>query len=319
MAARQLGDYILQKVLPAPTLHHRIALAKHCDDGEDIEPGYVVKFLALSDNDAHATLLRSQFEHEAFVMGHLYHESIPTLFAHGEDQGLAYLVMDYVDGCNLAELLGHGTSAPQGLPTEVAVYLIAQIASALQHMHHFECCDENDQDRVLCILHRDICPTNIMISRHGDVYLIDFGSAWSDYLAPEARDLNAGHIAYKAPERLLEHGQASPQSDLFSLAIILWELLRGERCFAGETQAKTIESIARFDINHSQRKVPGLSPKLSEVLRKNLDRDPSRRYSSAFQVLQRLAQSPEAKEAASARQQLAQMVSARIQSKAAAS
>jgi serine/threonine-protein kinase len=111
-----------------------------------------------------------------------------------------------------------------------------------------------------------------------------------------------------APERIVGTGDATVQTDLFSLAVVLWEMLKGERCFREATDLKTMDAIVRFDISHSSRRVQGLSPKLSEILRRNLDRDPARRYASAFQVLQRLAQSPEAKDAEQSRLELATLV-----------
>jgi serine/threonine protein kinase len=120
----------------------------------------------------------------------------------------------------------------------------------------------------------------------------------------------AGDLAYMAPERLTEAGTATEHSDLFALAVLLWEMLRGERCLAGPDEASTRENITRFEIAQASRRVPGLSPKLSEILRKNLDRDPGRRYGSAYQMLQRLAQAPEAQVAEQSRAELGARVRA---------
>src|SRR5690606_1983085 len=89
---------------------------------------------------------------------------------------------------------------------------------------------------------------------------------------------------------------------------MLWEILRGERCFTAGNELETMDEIVRFDISHSSRRVSGLSSKLSEVLRRNLDRDPERRYPHAYKVLQRLSQSPEAGAAETSRQELSRMV-----------
>ena len=92
------------------------------------------------------------------------------------------------------------------------------------------------------------------------------------------------------------------------MAVMLWEMLRGERCLAGESDEQTRENITRFDISQASRRVSGLSPKLSEIVRKNLDRDPGRRYTGAYQMLQRLAQSPEAQFAEQSRAALGEAV-----------
>jgi len=247
---------------------------------------------------------------------------------------------------DLGTLLGHDQGQPRALSKELAVYILGQLADALRYVHTFEVESASlaaserspedsaetgeaetgeaaagetaveDEDEagsgdgfaMLDVLHRDLCPANVYISFEGDVILGDFGSASSQWLAPEFTASEAGHVAYKAPERVTGSGTATIKSDLFSLAVMLWEILRGERCFKSETELETMDEIVRFDISHSSRRVSGLSSKLSEVLRRNLDRDPDRRYPSAYKVLQRLSQSPEATVAETSRQELARLV-----------
>lgn len=319
MPARTLGEYRLERVLPSPGPGQRLFLARHQGEqaGEQAgptpphAPAYFVKAIEIGSQE-HEQLRLAQFRHEAFLFQHFCHECIPTLHDQGEAQGLAYMVLDYIEGCNLADLLALSEDHPRPVNKSLAVYLCAQIASALHHVHCFEYRDAQGNDRILEVLHRDLSPANILISRFGDVYLTDFGSAQSEYMAPELRGIEPGTLAYKAPERLTVHGLASVQSDLFSMAVMLWELLRGQRCFVGPAPAQIAEAILGFDLQKKEYRVPGLSAKLSEVLRKNLDRDPKRRFASAFAVLSRLAQSPEAELAAQAKSELSQMVCAHL-------
>lgn len=311
MPSLSLGQYRLIQAIPSFGSDHRLFLAQHQDDEGPDAPTYFVKTIEASDHPTRALRL-AQFRHEVFLMDLFCHECIPTLHAQGEDQGMAYMVLDHIEGCNLADLLGHRKGECRGVSHELAVYLCAQIASALHHVHRFEYRDGQNNDKELQVLHRDLAPGNILVSRYGDVYLIDFGSAHSPYLPPELQDSEPGSLAYKAPERLTVHSRASVQSDLFSLAVMLWELLRGERCFEGSSPTQVAEAIVSFDLQKKERKVTGLSAKLGEVLRKNLDRSPERRFPSAFHVLSRLAQSPEAENAASAKAQIAQMVCERL-------
>jgi serine/threonine-protein kinase len=239
------------------------------------------------------------------------HPSIPTLHASGEQDGVAFMVMDRVNGIDLATVLGHREGRAQPLAKEVAVYIMGQLADALRHVHTIELLDE-DEPQSLGIVHRDIRPSNVLLSPGGDAVLIGFGAARSQWLEPEHDDRMAGDLAYMAPERLTEAGTATEHSDLFALAVLLWEMLRGERCLAGPDEASTRENITRFEIAQASRRVPGLSPKLSEILRKNLDRDPGRRYGSAYQMLQRLAQAPEAQVAEQSRAELGARVRAAI-------
>ena len=228
------------------------------------------------------------------------------MHAAGEQDGLPYVVLDRVDGIDLATLCGH-LSEPRALGHDVAVYVIAQIVDAVRHMHELEVeLEEGTELAPLHVVHRGLSPASVLCSRSGDVILWDFSAAGSRWLAPEHDDKQAGDPAYWAPERLT--GAADAKSDLFSIAVMLWEMLRGQRCLAGADAAATRENVARFDISQPSKRVPGLSPKLGEVVRKNLDRDPTRRYDDAYQMLQRLAQAPEAAAAERSREALSEIV-----------
>ena len=93
---------------------------------------------------------------------------------------------------------------------------------------------------------------------------------------------------------------------------MLWEILRGQRCLRGDNDISTMENIARFDISNASNRVTGLSPRLSEVLRRNLDKDPGRRFATSHQVLSRLSQATESEHAARARIELGELVQARL-------
>ena len=311
MEPRRLGNFSLVQPLATGSVTHRHFLARHEDDPADAPASYVVKLLPPGRSDAHATL-RANLDHEIRLLEGFNHPSIPSLHGHGEEGGVRFAVIDYVDGVDLAVLLGHaGEGEPRGLSREVAVYILAQLADALHYVHTFEALDEAAGDFVpISALHRDLAPSNVLLSRRGDVFLADFNAATSRWLSPEHDTGSAGTTAYMAPERVVTGAPATAQSDLFSMAVILWEMLRGQRCFKAEDDLRTLDAIVRFDAGHPSRRVSGLSAKLGEILRKNLDRDPARRYQSAYQMLQRLAQAPEAAAAERAREELAGLVSA---------
>lgn len=310
MEPRNLGTFRLVQPLATGSLAHRHFVARHEDDPGDAPASYLVKLLAPGRSDEHTTL-RANFEHEIRLLKSFNHPSIPSVHGEGEQDGVRYVVMDYVDGVDLATLLGHAQGEPRGLSREVAVYVLAQLADALHYVHTFEALDdEAGEFRALGALHRDLAPSNVLLSRRGDVLLADFNTACSRWLSPEHDTVHAGTKAYMAPERIVGASPATPLSDLFSMAVILWEMLRGQRCFKADDDLRTIDAIVRFDASHPSRRISGLSAKLGEVLRKNLDRDPARRYQSAYQMLQRLAQAPEAAAAERSREELAAMVAA---------
>ncbi|NVB37453.1 serine/threonine protein kinase [Pseudenhygromyxa sp. WMMC2535] len=345
MELHSLGGYRLLGPIPVLNSVTRLYYARPESAPEDAPATQLAKILMPSQSAEHA-LLKAQFAHEANLLRSFSHTGIPSLRAAGTQDGVDFYVMDYVEGVDLSVLLGHDRGEPRALSKELAVYILGQLADALRYVHTFEVpcegvgsvadalgqepgegADDDDADadadagddegdgddddfECLEVLHRDICPANVFLSVDGDVVLGDFGSASSKWLAADYTSAEAGHVAYKAPERVTGSGKATVKSDLFSLAVVLWELLRGERCFVAGNELETMDEIVRFDISHSSRRVSGLSPKLSEVLRRNLDRDPERRYPDAYKVLQRLSQSPEAQAAEASRHELARLVQA---------
>ncbi|MCA9691694.1 MAG: serine/threonine protein kinase [Myxococcales bacterium] len=309
MELQRLGTYRLVRHLPTRGAASRIFLARHDDEPDEGPPSFFIKLLIPGRGEAHEHL-QAQFEHEIRLLRAFNHPAIPTAHADGEQDGVRYVVMDHIDGVDLAALLGHREGAPRALPRELCVYIMGQLADALRYAHGFAAVGEEDdaEEEPLGLVHRDIAPSNVVLSRHGDVMLVDFNSARSAWLDPAHDMVDAGQKAYTAPERIIGTTPATPRSDLFSMAVILWEMLRGQRCFKAESDLKTMDAIVCFDISHASRRISGLSTKLGEILRKNLDRDPSRRYTGAYQMLQRLAQAPEAAAAERSREQLAAMV-----------
>ncbi|MFV8750388.1 serine/threonine-protein kinase [Nannocystaceae bacterium ST9] len=310
MELHSLGGYRLIEPLASLTPVCRLFLACPESAPAGASATQVAKVLMPGQGDEFAHY-EAQFEHEVKLLRHFSHPGIPSVRVAGAQDGVDYFVMDYVEGVDLATLLGHAAGAEEtrALGKDIAVYILGQLADTLRYVHEFEVPNEAEDDfELLEVLHRDICPANVLLSVDGDVLLADFGSASSRWLSPEHTAAQAGHVAYKAPERVTGSGKATVRSDLFSLSVVLWEVLRGERCFKAGSELETMDAIVRFDISHASRRVTGLSSKLSEVLRRNLDRDPERRYPDAYKVLQRLSQSPEAAAAERARQELAALV-----------
>lgn len=306
MELRSLGKYTLVEPLEVESRSCRFYLVRDEDEPDRGPPPYLAKLLD-QRRGTDAQRHRAQFDHEVRLLKSFNHACMPTLHAAGEQDGVAYIVMDHVDGVDLATLLGHRRAEPRALAKEVAVYVLGQLADALRHMQTLEYL-EDGEPTPLDAVHRDLAPSNVVLSRSGDVVLCDYGSARSRWLPPEDDDPMAGELAYMAPERIAEGGCANVQTDLFALAVIAWEMLRGERCLARGNDAETRAEITRFDISQSGRRVTGLSSKLSEIVRRNLDRDPNRRYPDAYKMLQRLAQSPEAQAAERSRQHLGRLV-----------
>jgi serine/threonine-protein kinase len=305
MELRNLGRYALVRRLDGSPSRSELFVAAHEDEGG--AERYVAKLL-MPGSEETREVREACFEHEIRILGAVNHPCVPTLHTHGNHEGMPYMIIDRVDGVDLATLLGHYTDEPAALSKELVVYLMGQVVDALAHVHAMAQLEDDGSESPINVLHRDICPANIYLSNEGDVMLGDWGSATSIWLDSKYDTPGAGHIAYKAPERITGSGQADVKTELFALAVIMWEMLKGQRCFRAENELKTMDAIVRFDISNSKTRVTGLSSKLSEVVRKNLDRDPARRFESAFKILQRLAQSPEAQAAEKSRLELGTLV-----------
>jgi putative two-component system response regulator len=206
---------------------------------------------------------RERFQVEAQSVAGLRHPNILSAFDFGQQAGIPYLVMELVEGGNLADRLG----SPMEL--QEVVQLLRPIASALDHAHAHG------------VLHRDIKPSNILIRQDGTPVLADFGLA---RLERSLRKLTVigtvfGTPEYMAPEQVT--GQPlGPGTDQYSLSVVAYEMLTGRVPFAGETPGAILTSHIRHAMP-ATRELPGeLSAHVDEVLRRGMAKDPRDRYST---------------------------------------
>ena len=166
----------------------------------------------------------TMFLDEARVASKVQHRNVVPVLDVVTAGDEVILVQEYVHGAPLNKLLGIANKAKEHIPVPIAVALVSQVLAGLQAAH-----DTTDEIGMpLNIVHRDVSPQNIMVSVDGTARLLDFGVAKATMAAHITRE-NAfkGKIAYSAPEQL--HGQATQQSDVYSLAVVLWELVVGHR------------------------------------------------------------------------------------------
>jgi hypothetical protein len=206
-----------------------------------------------------------RFTREAAVTAGLAHPSVPAIFDAGTyDRGL-YLVMELVDGCTIADL-----TAEQGpLPVGWAAAIAGQVAAVLAIAHERE------------ILHRDIKPQNVMLTRDGTAKVLDFGVAGIISQPITSTGVTVGTPGFIAPEQL--HGlPATPQTDLYGLGCLLYEMLAGEPVFTAPSPA----GLIRMHLDQAppplrRRDVP---PQLESLLRQLLAKDPAHRPADARQA-----------------------------------
>ena len=214
-----------------------------------------------------------RFEREAKLLGRLHHENIVDVTDYFELEGSYYIILEYIEGCSLKDLLDQ----QKKLPFLLAVYVVGQIGQGLWHAHQNQ------------IIHRDVKPANIMLTKGGGVKITDFGLAY----AKEALGITdpgtfVGTPAYLAPEQI--KGQpADAQSDIYALGVMFYEMLSGVNPFAGQTHSETIDRTLRLVPKNLSRQDSELPLGVDSVIQKLLDKNPKHRYGDAGKLLAGLA------------------------------
>lgn len=210
--------------------------------------------------------LERMFLEEARLQARLSHRNLVQAHDCGVFEGRAWVRLDLVDGVELAAL-------PLPLPADVVRFLGAELALGLHALHEAR----DEAGRPLGIVHRDVSPTNVLLSRLGEVKLADFGIARATQLREQTRSgVRKGTYAYMSPEQV--SGKAlTVASDQFALASLLAELLTGKRTFDAPTPLETMDAIREGALPELGEVEPGLRA----VLLRALEREPAQRYASS--------------------------------------
>jgi serine/threonine-protein kinase len=217
------------------------------------------------------------FLDEARIGLHLTHTNIVQTFDIGNASGTYFIVMEFVDGLNLKNVLNRVLQSGRSVPTEMAVYIAMEVCKGLSHAHELATPDGEP----LGIVHRDISPPNILVSREGEVKITDFGLAKAA-IQVETTDPGVvkGKFGYLSPEA----AQGEPvdlRSDIFALGIILWEIIAGRRLFLGRTDIETLEHVRMAEVPLLTTIKDDVPARLQEIILRALARDKNHRYRSA--------------------------------------
>jgi serine/threonine-protein kinase len=234
--------------------------------------GRTVAIKALKTSAAQEENVVTRFEREAKSLANLQHENIIHVYDYIRERGAMFIVMEYVQGIDLYDLLEKGGR----LPYDVAAIIAMQVARALDYVHYRG------------IVHRDVKPANIMIARTGAVKVMDFGIARDTSFADLTEaGTGIGTPAYMSPEQVLGD-KLDARSDIFSLGVVLYQMLTGSKPFIEDEKKSAMHKI-RLEKHESARKLnPEIPRELNNVIDKCLEKQPRDRWRSAQHMVMAL-------------------------------
>jgi serine/threonine-protein kinase len=224
----------------------------------------------------------NMFLDEARLAAQLQHPNIAQVFDLGQIGGDYFYTMEYVHGADVLDVLTRCSEADTRVPLNVALAIIAGAAAGLAHAHAR--CGANG--RPLGIVHRDISPSNLMVSHEGGVKIVDFGVAKARQNREHTQaGTIMGKVAYLSPEQC-KTGAVDHRSDLFSLGTVLYEVLTHQRLFKRETDYETLAAVVRYTPTRPSFLVPGLARDVDHLVMRALAKDPAQRFQSATEMVE---------------------------------
>jgi len=232
-------------------------------------------------NFASQKMFIENFIGEAKLVADLIHTNIVQTYHLGESKGACFICMELIRGVNLEQFTHQLADKQRPLPKELAVFISSRIARGLAYAHA-----KTDKDgKPLGIVHRDISFKNVMIAFEGDVKVTDFGIAKArGFLTDQEGEVVAGKADFMSPEQA-DFQITDKRSDLFSVGVVLAQLLLGRNIFKGETADESRQRILTMAIPDFCRLDPRIDEPLNKILQRCLARDPAQRYATADQLL----------------------------------
>ncbi|HEX7843315.1 MAG TPA: serine/threonine-protein kinase, partial [Kofleriaceae bacterium] len=220
------------------------------------------------------------FIEEAKLSVQLNHANIAQIFDLGVFDGSYYIALEHVHGRDLRAMFERCRQLGEAMSIAQACFIAMKVCEGLDYAHN-----KRDQaGRELALVHRDVSPQNILVSFEGEVKLIDFGIAKAAGTVPSGQTgILKGKFGYMSPEQV-RGDELDRKSDVFSCGIVLYELLTGERLFAGDSDYGTLEKVRNVEIlppSTYNRKIP---EELERIVLKALSRDPEDRYQNAIDL-----------------------------------
>jgi eukaryotic-like serine/threonine-protein kinase len=199
--------------------------------------------------------------------------------------GTYFIAMEFIDGKNVAEILGHAVEREEAMPPVVIANIIRDAALGLQHAHEAK----DPKGAPLNVVHRDISPQNIMVRRDGVTKVVDFGIARAANRSSRTKTGNVkGKLAYMAPEQLRAE-TVNGKADQFALGVVLWEMLTEKRLFTADTDHELMRKVLSLPIPHPRTLLGGVPEELGNIALKMTQREEPNRYASMGEVVRELS------------------------------
>ena len=223
---------------------------------------------------------RNMFLDEARLAARLSHPNIVHTYEVGEQNGVYFIAMEYLEGQSLNKVLKEALRRKEGIEHELGARIIADALGGLSYAHTL-----GDYDgRPLSIIHRDVSPHNIFVTYDGHTKLVDFGIAKAALSSTETEvGVLKGKVAYMSPEQAMG-GRIDQRADIFAMGIVLWELLARQRLMTGESAANTLHKLMNEPIPRVSAVVPDVDPELEAIVGKALEKDPQYRWQTASEM-----------------------------------
>jgi len=224
----------------------------------------------------------SSFIGEAKLVANLVHQNIVQTHHLGRHENGYYIAMEYIDGISLKDFMARHEEQGRKVSAKIATFIVSRVCRGLEYAHSKR--DENGKP--LGLVHRDVTPNNLMITREGEVKLTDFGVAKAaQFMQEEEEGMLIGSPEYMSPEQA-DGKILDARSDLFTLAVVYYELLTGVRVFESETGAmeESLKKVRATKVPDPREYRPDLPGPIIHIVLQALQRDPADRFQSAGEM-----------------------------------
>lgn len=226
----------------------------------------------------------AMFLDEARLSAQLTHSNCVQVFDIGVGDNAYFIVMEFVDGANLKTIAETIKRQGRDFPVAAAAFIGSEICKGLSYAHEMR--DSNGQE--MAIVHRDMSPPNVLITKHGEIKIVDFGLAKaSSQLEKSEPGIIKGKFSYLSPEAA-QGQEVDARTDIYAVGIILWELLTSQRLFLGETDFQTVKRVQAGVIPPPSQFNQRVPPELERIILRSLAKDIGARYQTAKELGQDL-------------------------------